>query len=106
MNGNPDIVQILFSSTVTISVLFSFLCNQRFQNCRFKLTFAILPNKVAGEDRLRCEAALGLLLALSVLCRRNNRVEVVESQNARSLMLSWLFSNTVWNKELYTELIR
>ena len=54
----------------------------------WKLTCAILPNKVAGEFRLRCEAVLVALLALSVLCKRNRRVEVVESQYAKSAMLS------------------
>lgn len=41
---------------------------------------------VAGV-RLRYEAVLDALAALSVLCRRNRMVEVVESQYASSLTL-------------------
>lgn len=60
-----------------------------------ELTCAILPNKVVGEVRLRFEVALGALLALIVFCRRNRRVEVVESQYDRSVMLFWLWNSIV-----------
>lgn len=41
---------------------------------------AILPNNVVGELRLRYGDLVGALPALIVLCKRNNRVEDVDSQ--------------------------
>lgn len=56
-------------------------------SCR-QVTCAILPKSEIGELRFLLEAAVEVLLALIVLCRRNRRVEVVDSQYARFFVLS------------------
>lgn len=53
------------------------------------LTRANLLNNVTAVARLRCDPVFDALLALRVLCKRNRRVDVVESQYASSPTFSW-----------------